>query len=275
MTRRVAIVGIDGSGKSELITALTARASTSAVRAINCPNFHDGFDGPLHQTSRHLAVLGAAADHAQNPVVKAATLYLRMTLFGPVERFVTQTYRPQLLLCERHPIIETLIYAPLYARVTQAARQVSSEDIESLLAAADAIAPGTSDSVARWQEVTAAHSGVGGNLMTTLDEVVSILDTPLTTAMGSLANCFRTHLPEAIIWLDISVDEAMSRIRRRDETPELHENESTLKQLRKRYEVTLPQLKEMGTEVCRITNITDRATLTRTCLEFMHARNQN
>ena len=37
-----------------------------------------------------------------------------MTLYGPVERFFLDTFSPEVLVCERHPLIETFVYGPLY-----------------------------------------------------------------------------------------------------------------------------------------------------------------
>jgi thymidylate kinase len=271
MTHRIAVVGIDGSGKSELITALNNRLPADSARALRCPDFHHVVDGPLHETSQHLAALGAAADRAAHPAVKAATLYLRMTLFGPVERFVVDTYRPDILFCERHPLVETMVYAPSYELLAGRQTRSAGQTLQLIIDAAEAMQPGTAAAVSRWQALTSSRSGIGSDLETTLGEVVSILSMPFAHAVERMADCYRTRLPHGVIWVDTSVDEAARRLRVRGDLLEVHENQTSLRQLRHQYTVVLPMLESLGVPVHRIEQDLDTDCLVETCLDFARA----
>lgn len=227
MTARIAVVGIDGCGKSSLIARLRAEHHVT----LSCPDLHHNADGPLHDLSRKLAAVGEAADALGDPAVKAATLYLRMTLYGPVEDFLLRTYRPELLVCERHPLIETLVYAPLYARLARhAARAVAP-----VLDLAERRLPGATAALRRWQALEQDRVGIGGDLTTVLDEIVAVLGTGTETAVARFARTYRTTLPDRVLWLDTPPAEAARRLALRGGPRETHESLAHLESLRAGY----------------------------------------
>ncbi|UGT62045.1 hypothetical protein [Nocardia asteroides] len=227
MTARIAVVGIDGCGKSSLIARLRAGNQLT----LSCPDLHHNADGPLHDLSRKLAAVGAAADAVGNPAVKAATLYLRMTLYGPVEDFLLRTYRPEVLICERHPLIETLVYAPLYARLAGRARR----DVAPVLDRAERQLPGATAALRRWQALEQDRVGIGGDLATVLDEIVTILGTGTEAAVTRFAQSYRTTLPDRVLWLDTPPADAARRLALRGGPLETHENLAHLETLRTGY----------------------------------------
>ncbi|MFC3965379.1 hypothetical protein [Nocardia jiangsuensis] len=231
MTARIAVVGIDGCGKSSLIARLRHEFSDDRLLTVSCPDLHHNGDGPLHDLSRKLAAVGEAADALGNPVVKAATLYLRMTLYGPVEDFLLRTYRPEVLVCERHPIIETLVYAPLYARLARRAAPGST----AVLDRAEQRLPGATAALRRWQTLEQDRVGIGGDLTTVLDELVAILGTGTEAAVARLAQTYRTTLPDRVLWLDTPPAEAARRLALRGGQRETHENIAHLETLRAGY----------------------------------------
>ena len=157
-TRRVTVVGIDGCGKSSVIAALReSAAETFRLVTVTCPDFHDTPNAPLHRLSRQLKAFSDGADEVGSPVVKAVALYLQMTLFGPVERFFVTTYRPAVLVCERHPLIETMVYGPLYVRLGElgAADATAQQAIRELLE--QHRNSGTLDTILAWHRAEAAQ----------------------------------------------------------------------------------------------------------------------
>src|SRR5262245_59128938 len=112
--KRLSLLGIDGSGKTTLMRALQAQGR-AGVSYLFSPDFHeiDGFEGA--NESLALTALSQKADALRDPALKLTTLYLRMCLFGEAELFLTQRDRPATLCIERHPLVDALIYLPVYA----------------------------------------------------------------------------------------------------------------------------------------------------------------
>ena len=113
--RRIAVVGIDGGGKSTLVRRFLASAPTTRTQVLTCPLYHETPNAPLGELSRHLERLSHAADRMGSVPLKAAALYLQMSLYGLVEGCLVDAFRPQVLLSERHAVVGTLAYATLYA----------------------------------------------------------------------------------------------------------------------------------------------------------------
>lgn len=245
---RIAVVGIDGSGKSEFIARLRHLAPPDERWiALSCPDFHHTPNGPLHELSRQLKAVSDAADTVGYPAVKAAALYLRMTLYGPVEDFFGTTFDPNVLVCERHPLIETLVYAPLYARIAQGERGDPSR-LADVLALADQLQPGAAPAVKDWQRTESARVHLGADLETTLDDIVTILSHRTATALERFSTAYRTTLPDTILWLDTPPDQAARRCAARG-TIETHESPAHLTALRANYLRTLDELRILFPEM--------------------------
>src|SRR5437879_13914438 len=118
-TRRIAVVGIDGCGKSSVIARLGELAGDApgSFRSITCPSFHDTPEAPLRELSRRMKAFSDATDVIGSLEAKVVALYLQMTLYGPIERFFLDTFRPSVLVCERHPIVESFVYGPFYVHL--------------------------------------------------------------------------------------------------------------------------------------------------------------
>jgi thymidylate kinase len=266
--RRVAIVGIDGSGKSSVIARMRDLApDLAAWTAVSCPDFHHNENAPLHELSRQLEALSDAADEVGAPVIKAATLYLRMTLYGPVEHFLATTYGPEVLVCERHPMIETLVYAPLYQRLAGMDRP-DRDAVQRIVQMADQRVPGTRRALAQWQAAEAARTGLGGDLWTTLDEVVALLTRGTAAALDGFAAAYRTALPETVLWLDTSPEEAARRCAARG-VRETHEQVGYLAALRDNYRRVGEQLSaDLDFHRVEITGSDDPGEVARRCLRY-------
>ncbi|MBO0855666.1 MAG: hypothetical protein J2P18_18100 [Nocardia sp.] len=234
MSVRVAVVGIDGCGKSSIIARLRRESVDREIMPITCPDFHETPNAPMYELSRQLKAIGEAADAVGNAVVKAATLYLRMTLYGPVEDFFLGTYRPGVLICERHPLIETLVYGPVYRRLARAARR-RPDELETILAAAEQRVPGARAGLRYWQALQGGRTGIGSDIWTVIDEVAGILDSGTAGAVPRLAEVYRTRLPDTVLWLDTPVEEAVRRLVERGGGREIHESARYLTGLREGY----------------------------------------
>jgi thymidylate kinase len=259
--RRVAIVGIDGSGKSVLVERLRRRFAPSPGRlvALHCPSFHDSPDAPLAQLSAQLKALSDVADRLRSFELKLAALYLRMTLFGPVERFFLQTFAPEYLVSERHPLVDTLVYVPLYERYVVAA--LDGAALEPVLRERLAGAPGAYDAARAWHDLENARLGRDTDFWALGVDIVKAFARPPAEVLAEFAERYRTTLPDVVVLLDVAVEQAARRSAGRDAgNGELHEDEHKLATLRDTYDVVLRQLPQLRPEieVRRISN-TDRS----------------
>lgn len=256
MTRRVAVVGIDGCGKSSLIAQIREHTADTRIVSVSCPDFHDSPNGPLHELSRQLKALGEEADRAGDARIKAATLYLRMTLYGPVEDFFLQNYQPDVLVCERHPLIETLVYGPLYGRLAKVPRRDSGH-IDHLWNEVERWLPGARRSGQQWQTLQQGRVGVGGDLNTIIDDVVATLNKEPVDTVRIFGDAYRTTLPDVVIWLDTPPAEAARRCAERGGAREAHENLESLALLRENYGRVGSLLQRAGSDA-RFTRVENR-----------------
>lgn len=113
---RVAVTGTDGTGKTTIVRRLGDRfaAEPWRVRAFRAPQYHEDADLPFGTLSRAIDDLSVLADRLGNPALKATALFLSMTLYGDVERFLHTAYRPAALVAERQCLADSLTYAKFY-----------------------------------------------------------------------------------------------------------------------------------------------------------------
>lgn len=236
MTRRVALVGIDGCGKTSVIARIRQQTGSSPTRlhTVHCPDFHDACNGPFESLSRHLKKMSRLADAVGNPGVKAAVLYLRMTLYGPVEKFWIDTYRPELLLCERHPLVETYVYAPLYSTLARTLTLDAQDELDRFVRTAGETEDEAFRAMQAWQGAEQRRTGLGEDLTEILPAIVDLLAKPPEQAEPLLDALYRTTLPDLVIWLDCPVEDAFARCRARADL-EVHETFASLTALRTRY----------------------------------------
>lgn len=234
-TQRIAVVGIDGCGKSLVISRMRAVISEdTSFEAISCPDFHENANAPMYTLSKQLKALSDAADAIGDPVIKASALYLRMTLYGPVERFFTDTYSPSVLMCERHPLIETLVYAPLYMQLGRHGRGGEAA-WEAIRSRAEQGAPHAGAAIDRWYAKEAARILSTGDLWDILGEIAQLIESGTQTALAGFGMRYRTTLPDEVIWLDTPPREAARRCAIRAGGAEVHETLQHLTALRSNY----------------------------------------
>jgi thymidylate kinase len=236
MTRRIGIVGIDGSGKSTIMRRLRHAVASESLISLTCPDFHDTASAPLQSLSRQLRAFSDGADVVGHPAIKAAALYLQMTLYGPVERFCTETFRPAVLVCERHPIVESLVYGPVYVGLGRRGRPgVSDQDrIRKVL---DGAEPAAMDSILAWYAREAARLGTDGDVWSVLDQVSDLVARGPAAAIDGFGLRYQTTLPDDIVWLDVAPEVAARRCAARagGRPLEAHETVGGLTALRNSY----------------------------------------
>jgi thymidylate kinase len=240
---RVALVGIDGAGKSTLVRDLRALTNGSGeVVTVHAPAYHEGPDTPLHKLSRHLHAASRVADKLGSFTSKALVLYLQMTLYGPIERFLLDTYRPGCVISDRHPLIDSMVYGHLYRRLIRDGAVQSHDWNGALRDRLEAERPGAYAALSAWIALHGRRVGSAGP-RGLLNEVVAVFDQPASSVMAELAVRYQARLPQLIFLIDVEPGEALRRSGSLHEKRELHEKGVHLEELRARYEQVLSSLR--------------------------------
>ncbi|MEV5896441.1 hypothetical protein [Nonomuraea fuscirosea] len=256
---RVALLGVDGSGKSTCARLLAQRSPAGRSHVVlSCLRPHENPGGPLRELSRHLDTLSSAADRLGSPDLKLAVLYLQMCTYGVAERFFAG--RPAAaIITERHPLIDTLVYLPLYRHAITAATappRPTTPDQAGTLTQRDQDptpnraatlreqltrlpAPAVQAALGWCRTLAPRHQGRAPRLDTLATELVGLLDLPPAALMTELTTRFAVSPPDVAILLDIDPAQAARRVQARDRRPEPHERADLLPLIRAGYEEAL------------------------------------
>ncbi|WUA09981.1 hypothetical protein OG225_10055 [Nocardia sp. NBC_01377] len=167
-----------------------------AFAAMTCPDFHNTRDVPLTELSTQLKAFSVGCDEISILEMKATAMYLQMTLFGPVERHFLDTWSPDVLVFEHHPLIELQVYGPLYMAL--AGPDWNGHDREHEIAAVqERHRPGTFDDILAWQHSQAARLGSARDIWSLLSEIADLVGRNITASVAGFAARFRTTLPDA------------------------------------------------------------------------------
>lgn len=240
---RLALVGIDGSGKTSVVARLRERVGGDGeVATIHAPIFHEGPNAPLQLLSRQMHAVSLAADALGSRELKGAMLYLQMTLYGVVERSVVDAFDPRCIVSDRHALVDTLAYGPLYSAMLGAV--LDGEHWDPLLREHLADAPPHSlDATIAWHERLAGRLGQTTSFWELPHEVGSVFERPPAEVLAEFSRRYGTELPDAVVLLDVEPAEALRRSATRSRrSSELHESEGILERLRAIYAGALEAL---------------------------------
>jgi thymidylate kinase len=247
---RVALVGIDGSGKTSVVARLRARIRVEGgLATLNSPIYHETPNAPLRLLSRQMHAVSLAADELGLRELKAAMLYLQMTLYGIVERSVIDAFRPRCLISDRHALVDTLAYGPVYRRMLGSVLDGAHWDPLLRERLADA-PPNALDATIAWHEGVARRLGQTTGFWELPHEVGSLFEQPFESVLAEFSKRYGTELPDAVVLLDLEPAEALRRSSgRASPSSELHESEVILEKLRAIYASALATLEQERPEV--------------------------
>ena len=236
-SRVVALAGIDGSGKTSVIrrfAELWPEARPAATLTLRCPAYHDTPNVAFARLSERLQRFSNTADALGSVELKAAAMYLQMTLHGPIERCLLDAYQPAVLLTEHHSLIASLAYGGFY---TTLVRQHADAALETpLRAQLDAGSPGSFDEIAHWASLHAERFGTPASVFEVGLAVAGLLKRPRAEVIGELTRRYGTGLPDVLLLLDLPAEVAIERLRARgDAQAEVHEQAPMLERLRALY----------------------------------------
>lgn len=250
--RTLAIVGIDGTGKSTVCHSLFRHLARGPlrVRGFSALQLFDDPDLPLRGLSRTFDVLSGLADERQSAPLKAVALFLGMTLFGPVERFLTETYDPDWLITERHPVIDSMVYARFYlSRIGTAIDPALFRCIDERFEAEGWEPDRTWERVHAWLSGLPALDGMERDFCMLPLALRTLFALPAEELLDRLCALYRTTLPDHALLLTMPIAAADHRIAERqlrDGKPrDLHENQQALDLLQTAYHQACGQLRRL------------------------------
>jgi thymidylate kinase len=240
---RLALVGIDGSGKTSVVARLRERTGGDGeVATINAPIYHESPNAPLQLLSRQMHAVSLAADALESRELKGAMLYLQMTLYGVVERCVIDAFAPRCIVSDRHALVDTLAYGPLYRGMLGAVLDGEQWDPRLREHLADA-PPHSLDATLAWHEQLARRLGQTTGFWELPHEVGSVFERPPAEVLAEFSRRYGTELPDAVVLLDVDPAEALRRSATRTRSSsELHESAAILGRLRAIYAGALETL---------------------------------
>jgi thymidylate kinase len=234
MIRTILITGLDGCGKSTLFSRLTGERPDH-VALITLPHIDEDSlpnDSTIRKQARLLNGMSRQADENNWSDLKALALFGSMLLYEQLVREMC-TPHTRILICERHPLIDPLIYARFYAeRLT--AGYLKREKIDyynttygELLSFIVALLPIKSEGDYALELFTFIH------------------DTFKRTVVpdGQIKQLFKAGLPDKIFFLKAAPDILFERIASR-KVAEPHEKLQVLSLLDKAYDVLFESIAE-------------------------------
>lgn|GEM_PF-1095085 len=236
---RLALVGIDGSGKTTAVAGLRRRlAAEGEVVTVHSPSFHENPNAPLQQLSRQMREVSLLADEIDAFGLKVTMLYLQMTLYGAVERGMIEAFRPRCVVSDRHALVDTLAYGTVYKGLEP--EPLERETLEPLLRRR-LRSPESLDATIAWQRRLGGEADFW-NLALDLDRAFEAGPAEILAEFGRR---YATPLPDAVVLLDVAPRETLRRAGARETAAsELHEDPAILEALRGMYEHALDLLLE-------------------------------
>ncbi|NUT35969.1 MAG: hypothetical protein HOV79_23185, partial [Hamadaea sp.] len=240
----VALVGIDGCGKTSVAHELRRQAGNEQdVTVLHTIRPHEAPNGPLHELSRQLEELSAAADRLRSPQLKIATFYLQLATYGPAQRLAIDAWRPRVIVADRHPLVDSLVYLPLYAR--SLARSATAPAPPPAVLPVD---PRVLLGVRAW----ARRIGCDTDLFRLGDELLAMHALPAHELIAHLRDAFAIELPDVVVLLDVPLEQAIRRLDGRGRGTEIHESAAQLAAVARGYDQVLDRLSAAGVAVLRV-----------------------
>jgi thymidylate kinase len=237
------ILGIDGSGKTTLINKLmkSSPVPLESVSFITAPNYHEGIDAPFLHLSRDLEKFSSICDELASFELKGISLYLQATLFGVVENFLRTHWKPSMILSQRHPVLDSLVYGDLYVKMIKSSinRDLLENKLKELLQSKNI----AFEKIERWFHIHCQRLSINSSFWDFPLEIKRIFSQSWEQLCITLMTHYQTSMPTGIIYIHVDPSVALQKIEGRSDTTdtkkELHETAQGMKILQDNYEKML------------------------------------
>ncbi|TCC34936.1 hypothetical protein [Kribbella sindirgiensis] len=201
---RVALVGTSGAGKSttaKLLRDWTGWMVLSGVRS------HESVTGPLWDLSLSLEAASALADRCDSADLKLLTSYLKLCMFGPMERFCADAYAPDVVIADQHPLVDAAVELPV------SGHRLTFGDMRPFLRMIDAVGR---PQIVAWADAQARRLGRALEPRDFVIELARLSSLRLADRLQALQNLLNCELPDLIVHLDVATETARRRAEKRD-----------------------------------------------------------
>ncbi len=246
MSKHYTILGIDGSGKTALIHRLmaTTKLVQHKTTFINAPNYHESSDSPFKDLSEKLEIFSSLCDEIKSFELKGVSLYLQATLFGVIEQFFINNWRPEIILSQRHPVLDSLVYGELYR---QHMKGIDTSAMHDQLLSKLQTRQVPWDFILRWFELHKQRTKSQSSIWNFSQELLELFKLDWMDLIAELQFRYQTQMPDGIIYIYPDVEAVLNKIDTRAQesqtNKELHENLAGLRELEKNYQRMLNFIK--------------------------------
>ena len=250
--KTVSILGIDGSGKTTVAKAFADNQFWPLASGFTCPDYHLSAFAPFNQLSRDVARLSVYADETSNFQLKLLTLYLKMSLFQPVQNFIASTFSPDFLISERNPLIDVLVYGKFYSQLMGPKLNAPKDDSNFLVAAG----PKFSEElirIERWIAVINKRTGKNISMGEYPAFCLETLKQGSAHIVKVFAHEFQACFPDYVFYFDLPPAQAAHRLQVAKSVMEVHEKCEHLTALASTYSEIFSSLVRLGAKTEVIT----------------------
>jgi len=227
----ILITGLDGSGKSTILNELSKIKDSSNFDIIFLPRIDlDSLENEsiLKKTASFVNQLNEFADMQQKPGLKSIAIFCSMLLFKEIYRFKSNS-GVNTIFCERHPLIDIMVYSLFYAEKTSSAFQNLDE-----LSEIDKKYPDEIEFLVQLIP-TSWISERKASLAWVSVSIFKQMHIEKKHSIPDLEELFEVGLPDKIYYLKASTEILFQRIANR-EIHEAHENVEVLNMLAHGYD---------------------------------------
>ena len=217
------------------------------VAGFGALSLHEDPELPLGELCRIFDLLSSLGDRIGHPALKAMGLFLGMTLFGPTERFVIHRQAPDVLVTDRHPILDCLVYSHFYLPRLERPIAPFADRLAAGLAEAGRDPVATMAAVEAWIERLPEPLCNAGGFRGLPIVLAQLFERPARELLGPLEALFGTPFPDCVVRLQVPVATACDRIEARASNAgaaarEMHESRLALEGIHETYRKTLALL---------------------------------
>ena len=240
--QQILITGLDGSGKSTILQALLEKKS-SDFEIIFAPHFNLqslSSSKNIYKVASFINALSYKSDSIKEPQLKAIALFSSMLLFQKIIQLKKDNY--ELVYCERHPLIDSVIYAKFYAHKmnTPYNNQIYIQEIENTY---------NEELTYLLQLLPKEYVNVNFGPIENLKMFIyTWFHIESKTNVEELSQLFKVELPQKIYYLQAQPNVLFDRIKERKEL-EAHESVEVFEVLDKSYIELFKSLSQTDIEI--------------------------
>jgi thymidylate kinase len=225
----ILLTGLDGSGKSTLLSKLEKVSVDKPIAYLRVPKIDSELfrhNKMLYNVTLFINHMHIEADHLKKTQLKVIALFSSMLVFKELLKELTHN-DIQLVFCERHPLIDTGVYAKFYSGKMNPADlpQNILTDIESKY----------SNEISCLLNLIGIQKSRDTPIFNLLQYIHNWFSVNQKHELNDLQQLFGVGLPDKIIYLSASPHILMERLNKRA-VLEAHESEEVFKKLIPAYE---------------------------------------